>query len=97
MPVVDQLAVEYADRVVFVAPAWKGTMEATRQRAAEVMPSGRILWGLDETEEIFSAYGVPYQPVTVLITEDKRIFDSWPGALGEEELRARIEALLSES
>jgi hypothetical protein len=94
LPVVDQLAAEYADRVAFVAPAWKGTADATAERADELMTSGVIQWGLDVEEQVFAAYGVPYQPVTVLIGADDTIVDSWAGALAEDELRARIEALL---
>lgn len=94
MPVIDQIAQEYGDRVAFVAPAWKGTFEATTERAGELLPSGVILWGLDTEEEIFALYGVPYQPHTVLIADDKTIFASWPGAMTEDEIRAQLDALL---
>lgn len=97
MPVVDKLAAEYEGRVKFVAPAWKGTIEDTAARAADLLPSGHVAWGLDESEEIFAAYGVPYQPVTVLIGADGSIVESWPGARAEEAMRASIEALLSAS
>jgi hypothetical protein len=95
LPVVDKLAEEYADRVAFVAPAWKASFEATASRASELMPSGAIQWGLDEQEIVFQAYGVPYQPVTVLIGADGTVVDSWAGALGESELRTAIEGLLT--
>lgn len=95
MPVVDQLAAEYGDRVAFVAPAWKGTPQDTAARAAELMPSGQILWGLDEDEEVFQAYGIPYQPATVLIDAEGRIVDSWAGARSEAEMRAAVESLLA--
>lgn len=54
-----------------MAPAWKSSFELTAERAAELLPSGRIMWGLDGDQEIFTLYGVPYQPVTVLIAQDK--------------------------
>jgi hypothetical protein len=95
LPVVDQLAAEYGDRVAFVAPAWKGTLEATTARAAELLPSGKVLWGLDEAEEIFALYGVPYQPATVLITSNGTVFESWSGARDEAGMREAIEALLA--
>jgi hypothetical protein len=95
LPVVDRLATEYAEEVAFVAPAWKGTAEDTAERAAEILPSGNVQWGLDAGEEIFSAYAVPYQPVTVLVTGSGMIFDRWAGALEEAELRERIEALVA--
>ena len=81
--------------MAFVAPAWKGTLEATATRAAELLPSGQVLWGLDESEEIFALYGVPYQPATVLITSDGSIFERWSGAREEGEMREAIEALLA--
>lgn len=97
MPVVDQLASEYGDRVAFVAPAWKGTPEDTAARAAELMPSGRILWGLDAEEEVFAAFGVAYQPATVLIDTRGRIVDSWAGARSEAEMRTAVESLITTS
>ncbi len=97
LPVVDQLATEYAGQVRFLSVAWKGTLDATREQAGRLLPSGEVTWGLDETNEFFEAYGVPYQPHTVLITGDDIIFDEWPGVLGETELRARIDALIAAS
>jgi hypothetical protein len=95
LPVVDQISKDYADRVDFVAPAWKGTLEATRRRAAELMPSGIIRWGLDEEEAVFEAFSVPYQPVTVLIAADGTVFDSWPGLRDESSIRAALDGLVS--
>ena len=97
MPIIEQLAQEYGDRVAFVAVAWKGTLEATRERAAELMPSGVIRWGLDTEEHVFSLYRAPYQPHTALITAGKQILSSWAGVMSEEDLRAQIEGLLAAS
>jgi hypothetical protein len=97
LPVVDQLAAEYGDRVAFVAPAWKGTAEATAERAADLLPSGSVQWGLDEDESIFSAYGIPYQPATVLISVEGQVVDSWAGARPESEMREAIESLIGET
>jgi hypothetical protein len=94
LPVVDALAAEYADRVDFVAPAWKSSFEATRERAEELFVSGEIRWGLDEDEDIFSKYGVPYQPVTVLIAADGTVVETWPGARAEGEIRQALDRLL---
>ena len=90
----DAIAADYGDRVDFVAPAWKSDFERTEARALEMLSSGNVQWGLDEDQDIFEKYGVPYQPVTVLITADMRVADAWPGALPEEEMRARIDQLL---
>lgn len=96
MPVVDKLAAEYADRVDFVAPAWKESSDGdTARKARELFRSGEIKWGLDEEEEIFALYGVPYQPVTVLIAADDTVVEAWPGIRSEEEIRAAIDNLVS--
>jgi hypothetical protein len=94
LPVVDSLAAEYSDEVDFVAPAWKSTFAATRDRAQELFQSGEIMWGLDAEEEVFSAYGVPYQPVTVLIAGDHTVVEAWDGLRPEEEIRAAIDDLI---
>lgn len=52
------------------------------------------MWGLDEDEDIFEKYGVPYQPVTVLIASDRTVVDAWAGLKPEEEIRAGLDALL---
>ncbi|MGA7228033.1 MAG: hypothetical protein WBZ40_10250 [Acidimicrobiia bacterium] len=95
MPVVDSLAAEYADRVDFVAPAWKSDFASTSARAEELFKSGQIKWGLDQSEEIFARYGVPYQPVTVLIGADDTVVESWPGLRDEAEIREAIEDLIA--
>ena len=95
MPVVDALAQEYADRVAFVAPAWKASQEATAEQAAVLMPSGAVQWGLDTNQGIFTMYGVPYQPATVLVASDGTIVESWLGARSEADMRAAIENLLT--
>ena len=95
MPVVDSLAAEYSDRVDFVAPAWRSTFELTKARAEQLFLSGQIIWGLDEEEEIFGLYGVPYQPVTVLIAADGTVVEAWDGLRAEEEIRASLDELIA--
>ena len=94
MPVVDQLAGEYEDEIAFVAVAWKASFEKTLARANELLGSGVIQWGLDADEEIFEAYAIPYQPVTVMIVNGV-IVDQWSGALGESAVREKLDLLLS--
>jgi thioredoxin-like negative regulator of GroEL len=53
------------------------------------------MWGLDAEEEIFSLYGVPYQPVTVLIAADGTVVESWDGLRAESEIRASLDNLIS--
>jgi hypothetical protein len=95
LPVVDNLATEYADEVDFVAPAWKSSFEATRVRAEQLFGSGEIMWGLDEDEEIFQLYGVPYQPVTVLIAADGTVVEAWDGLRAEDQIRAALDELIA--
>ncbi len=95
MPVVDGLAAEYGDRVDFVAPAWKSSFAATEARANELFQSGEIMWGLDEDEEIFGLYDIPYQPVTVLIAADQTVVDSWAGLRPEDEIRGAMDRLIA--
>jgi len=95
LPVVDSLAAEYSERVDFVAPAWHSTFDLTQARAHELFQSGRIMWGLDEEEEIFRLYGVPYQPVTVLIAADGTVVEAWDGLRAEEEIRASLDDLIA--
>ncbi len=92
---VDSLAAEYSDRVDFVAPAWKSDFEFTRKRARELFRSGQVMWGLDEDQDIFTLFGVPYQPVTVLIAHDDSVVEAWPGIRPSDEIRAAIENLIS--
>ena len=94
MPVVDSLAAEYADEVDFVAPAWRSSFEATQARANQLFQSGLVMWGLDEDEEIFQLYGVPYQPVTVLIAGDGTVVEAWDGLRAESEIRTALDALI---
>lgn len=94
MPVVEQLAQEFGDQVTFVAPAWKASFDRTLAKAVELMPSNTIQWGLDANEEVFDLFGVTYQPAGLMIV-DGVIIDQWPGALGEDDLRERVEYLAS--
>jgi hypothetical protein len=93
LPVVDGLAAEYADEVDFVAPAWNSTFERTAERADELFRSGLIQWGLDPT--IFNLYGIPYQPVTVLIAGDRTVVEAWDGLRPEADIRAALDNLIA--
>ncbi len=77
-----------------MAVAWKSSFEKTLTRANELLGSGVIRWGLDADEEIFGAYGIPYQPVTVMIVNGV-VVDQWSGALGESAVREKLDLLLS--
>lgn len=77
-----------------MAVAWKSSYEETAARAADLLQSGKVDWALDEDAEIFSLYGVPYQPVSFLITGDDKVFDTWPGVRSEAAIREALDSLL---
>jgi hypothetical protein len=92
LPVVDKVAADYQDDIVFLAVAGRAGESETAARAGELF-SDRLLWGLDDG--IWDLYGVPYQPVSVLISGNDVIVDGWAGALGEEALRQRLDDFLA--
>jgi len=94
MPVVDAVASDYQGQVTFLAVAGNNSDPGrTRERVGVWFSSERFLWGLDES--IWPLYNVPYQPYTVLISSDDVIVDFWFGALSEEQIRARLDALVA--
>ena len=72
--------------------AWLGSYEATAERAAELLPSGLVRWGLDDDRSIFSAFEIPGQPATVLVAQGVEI-GRWFGARGEDGIREAFENL----
>lgn len=79
-----------------VAPAWKSGLEETAAVADRLIPSGRVLWGMDYPEEIFSAYGVGYQPAGAIVSADGELVTSWPGAENPDVIREVLDSLLGE-
>ena len=90
MPVVDEVAADYLNEVTFVAVAGRGDLGASAEAAGNLF-SDNLLWGLDDS--VWDLYGVPYQPVTFLITGGDTIVDGWPGLLDESDIRSRIDTL----
>jgi hypothetical protein len=91
LPVVDEIAADYADRVRFVAVAGRASYDKTADRAAGLFSN--LEWGLDDA--VWDLYNVPYQPVTFLVTGDDIVFDTWPGLRAEEDIRAQLDALVA--
>ncbi len=77
--------------MTFVAVAGRAGLDATRERAKTLF-SDNLLWGLDDS--IWDLYGIPGQPVSLLIT-DGVVVDMWFGAVGEQEIRMRLDNLVS--
>jgi len=94
LPVVDEVAQDYVGRVDVIAVAWRSSYEATAIGAAAMLPSGVVRWALDADERVFSAFEIPYQPVTVLVAGGVEV-DRWLGARGEEGIRAAMDTLAS--
>ena len=93
MPVVDEIAKDYAGEVTFLAVAGKSSFDRSLP-AAEALFTDRISWGYDDS--VWELYGNPYQPYTVLITADDKIVTEYYGTPGGEEgIRAQLDALLA--
>jgi hypothetical protein len=90
--VIDAVASDYQDSVRFIAVAGRSDLEPTKQRAAELLRNGTVDWGFDQS--IWELYGILGQPASVMIRNGV-IVDSWYGALGETELRNRLDSLTS--
>ena len=91
MPVVDEVAADYEDEVRFVAVAGRADLNSTADRADALF--SRLDWGLDDA--IWDLYGVPYQPVTFLISGTDVVVDTWAGPLEADEIRDRLDTLVA--
>ena len=91
----DAVSGDYVQAVTFVGVAGHSTLDSTAAVAAQLTPSGNILWGLDEELKVWEAFGVVTQPATILINARGEIIDSWYGIRDETELRANIEKLMA--
>lgn len=94
MPVFNQLAQEYGDRAVFIAPAWMSSqLEASG--LASLALDDPVRWGLDEDRSVFTAFGFSYQPNLVVISRNKTIEYKIAGfSLGR--LREAVEKVIAE-
>jgi hypothetical protein len=93
LPVIDEVSNDYLDDIEFLALAWKSNFERTKERA-EMLFSDNLKWALDEDEHVFQLYGVPGQPASVIVLQGV-VVDAWFGAIGEAELRTRLDAVVA--
>lgn len=91
MPVIDEVANDYLDDVEFLAIAWRSDPNRAQERADELF-SDNLKWGIDEN--VFELYGVRGQPASVIVVQGI-VVDAWFGAVGEAELRRRLDAVVS--
>ncbi len=80
-----------------VAPAWKSSLEDTTQVADRLLPSGKVLWGLDGKQEVFAAYGVGGQPAGAIIAADGSLVSTWRGARNPDAIREVLDTLLADA
>lgn len=93
LPVVDAVASDYLDEITILAVAGRSTEEKSRVRVGDWFDPARLLWGY--SDDLWALYGVRGQPVSILVSSDDVVVDTWFGALPEDELRARLDALVA--
>jgi thioredoxin-like negative regulator of GroEL len=95
LPVLEQVSAEYEGDVTFVAVAARSDVQTTAERAGEWLPSGRVKWAFDPEERLWQLFGARGTPTTIVIDDAGRVVGGWPGALGEDNLRAVLDGLTS--
>jgi len=93
LPVIDRVAADYQDRVTFVAVAGRSSLGASAERVGVWFSPDRILWGY--SDDIWALYGIPGQPVSVLVTVGGFEVDRWFGASPESDIRVALDRLVS--
>lgn len=79
--------------MTFLGVAWKGSQDEY-QAFVERHDIGLVPHLRDDTGEIFSSFGIRYQPGWVFIDDSGRQ-EVHPGALTEDDLREAVEQLVS--
>ena len=82
---------------MFVAPAVDSSLASATAVAESVLPSGKVLWGLDASKEIISAYGFNGVPSGAIIDTDGTIAFVWSGPESTEEMQRILDSLLVEA
>lgn len=89
------MAREYEGRVQFFGVAWRTSPEEMRRYVKKFDVPYPV--GHDRDESLFRLYGVPYQPVTFVVTPTGRIAERLPGEVHADQLRAKLDAVLAET
>jgi thiol-disulfide isomerase/thioredoxin len=93
-PDLSKVAADYAGKAGFVAISYHDTVEAGRgyQRRFDISyPLAN-----DRSGKTWARWGVPYQPVTVLVDAERRVAERFDGGTTGGTLRAAIDYLISE-
>jgi hypothetical protein len=86
------LAEEYGNRVTFIGISdERDTVAGGKAYAAEL----DVPYPLALDQSVWDAYGVPYQPVTVLLDADGVEIHRVTGPISYEGLKAQLEAALT--
>lgn len=93
MPVIDAVAADYQDQITFLAVAGRSTPEASAERVGDWFSADRLMWGY--SDDLWALFGVPGQPVSVLLTSDGFEVDRWFGQASEADLRAALDQLIA--
>jgi hypothetical protein len=75
-----------------IAVAWRSSYEDAAAAASVLFPSGAVRWACDGDESVFSAFEIPYQPVTVLVAQGVEV-ERWLGARDAAGIRQALENL----
>ena len=78
-----------------MAVAARSDADATAQRAAEWIPSGRVQWAFDPEEAIWRFFGARGTPTTIVVDGSGRVVSGWPGEIGEDNLRVALDQLVA--
>jgi peroxiredoxin len=89
-PDLNQLAERYEGRVVFVGVSNHDTIADGKAYVRDL----DVPYAMAHAPEVWERYGVPYQPVTVVIDGQGRIATQFDGEVHAEELEDEIEAVL---
>ncbi len=97
LPGIEELAEDYEGRVTFVAPAVDSSMAGAAGVVEHLLPSGRVLWGLDEQQSAHEAYGFRGVPAGAIVAVDKSLVSAWDGPRNTDEIRDTLDMLLAPS
>ncbi len=84
------MAEEYEGEIVFFGVSNNDTVEDGRAYAETY----EVPYELAHAPEVWEAYGVPYQPVTIVIGADGGIAQRFEGQITYEQLREAIESVV---
>jgi len=97
LPSIETLGADYQGRVVVLAPAVQSGLDRAVGVAEQLLPSGLVPWGLDEDQDVFSAYGFRGVPAGAIVAPDGTLMDTWQGSRDIDEIKAVLDDLLSRS